>query len=127
MCCVAVLSCQTDCVVCGLGPLGDSIVVLGFWRNPSGLPQRPQVHVLQPHPQEYLCTDNLSLRGYQQYTATDYFLGMFLLLVLCIFCTYFNEILAGYFLITVKCKHIFGKLSCYIFIQFYLYSKILFL
>ncbi|KAG8308451.1 Vacuolar protein sorting-associated protein 41 [Homalodisca vitripennis] len=70
-----ILSFQTDFLICGIGPLHEHLVVLGYWKNEEG-PQRPQLHVLEPRLGDYgsICTDNLSLRGYHQYTACDYYL-----------------------------------------------------
>ncbi|XP_054269430.1 vacuolar protein sorting-associated protein 41 homolog [Macrosteles quadrilineatus] len=70
-----VLSFQTDFLICGVGPLDSQLVVLGYWRADDGA-QRPQLHVLEPRPGDYgsVCTDNLSLRGYTEYTCNDYFL-----------------------------------------------------
>lgn len=76
--------------MCGVGPLeGSQVVVLGFTTSGGksgskeadvsciGSPQRPHLHVIEPASHDYLdvSTDNLSLRGYQNYTASDYSLG----------------------------------------------------
>lgn len=73
---ISVMSFQTDFLICGIGPLGDQLVVLGYWKD-AEKPQRPRMHVLEPRPGDYTdaCTDNLSLRGYSEYSSNDYHLG----------------------------------------------------
>lgn len=72
------MSFQTDFLICGIGPLGDQLVVLGYWKD-AEKPQRPRMHVLEPRPGDYTdaCTDNLSLRGYSEYSSNDYHLGKY--------------------------------------------------
>lgn len=67
---------QTDFFVCGVAPLGNQLVVLGYAKE-QDVPQRPQLHVIEPRSEDYidLSTDSLSLRGYQEYKANDYHLG----------------------------------------------------
>ncbi|KAL1123338.1 hypothetical protein AAG570_002423 [Ranatra chinensis] len=58
-------------VVCGVGPLEDSLVVLGLINDGD----RPQLHIIEPLARtEYtnMLPDRLSLRGYNQYTSSDY-------------------------------------------------------
>jgi len=63
---------QTDFYVCGVGPLGDLLVVLGYQKE--GPPERPQLHVIEPSTEEYkdICSDTLSLRCYQEFVCTQY-------------------------------------------------------
>lgn len=74
-----------DLLVSGLAPLGtggDQLVLLGVPRGPSGEGElegatknlRPQLHVVEYRDSEYteLCTDSLSLRGYQEWGCDDY-------------------------------------------------------
>ncbi|XP_075222669.1 vacuolar protein sorting-associated protein light [Lycorma delicatula] len=66
---------QTDFFVSGVAPLSSQLVVLGYCKE-QDVPQRPQLHVIEPRAQDYIdiSTDSLSLRGYQEYTANDYHL-----------------------------------------------------
>lgn len=43
----------------------------------DGKAQRPQLYVVEPRIEDYveICTDSLSLRGYQEYKCNDYHLG----------------------------------------------------
>lgn len=70
---------QTDFVISGVAPLGDQLVVLGYCVEPEaggGGPQRPQLHIIEPHADHYVdaSTDSLTLRGYLEYSANDYHL-----------------------------------------------------
>lgn len=69
---------QTDFLICGIGPLDNQLIVLGFWREPEppNKPMRPELHILEPRIEDYIdiSTDRLSLRGYQEYLCTDYHL-----------------------------------------------------
>lgn len=68
---------QTDFLICGIGPLEQQLVVLGYWREQE-TPQRPQLHVLEPKAEDYIdiCTNSLNLRGYHEYSCMDYHLGI---------------------------------------------------
>ncbi|XP_039275820.1 vacuolar protein sorting-associated protein 41 homolog [Nilaparvata lugens] len=83
ICCVWVAVCtfQTEFVICGVAPLGDQLVVLGWCQDggdgEGGEPQRPQLHVIEPRAADTFLdasTDSLTLRGYQHYSANDYHL-----------------------------------------------------
>lgn len=66
----------TDFYICGIGPLDNHLVLLGYVKEPDfdGKAQRPQLHVVDPRIEDYveICTDSLSLRGYQEYKCNDY-------------------------------------------------------
>ncbi|KAK7789046.1 hypothetical protein R5R35_010545 [Gryllus longicercus] len=68
----------TDFFICGIGPLDNYLVLLGYMKemDENGKAQRPQLYVLEPRPEDYIevCTDGLSLRGYQEYKCNDYHL-----------------------------------------------------
>lgn len=68
-----------DCIVCGVGPLDNNIVVFGCAKGPNGVSvgERPLLQVIQPDADGFtdLGTDLLSLRGFSKYTASDYSLG----------------------------------------------------
>lgn len=74
-----------DLLVSGVAPLGgggEQLVLLGVPRGASGEGEvegatkshRPQLHVVEYRDSEYteLCTDSLSLRGYQEWGCDDY-------------------------------------------------------
>lgn len=78
---ISVAFIQTDYIVCGLGRLSpDELVVLGYFpHDPSSEnPERPQILVYQTSSNSVISTDSLSLRGYEQYAAKDYQLGIYL-------------------------------------------------
>lgn len=61
-----------DLYVSGVAPLGDGqLVLLGV---PKDEGQRPQLHIVEYRDNDYteLCTDSLSLRGYQEWRCDDY-------------------------------------------------------
>ncbi|CAD7086533.1 unnamed protein product [Hermetia illucens] len=71
---------QTDFFVCGVAPLdANQLVVLGHPKErdaESKKALRPILCVLQYKTSDYseICTDSLSLRGYQEYKVNDYHL-----------------------------------------------------
>jgi hypothetical protein len=69
----------TEFYICGIGPLDNQLVLLGYMKEPDvdGKAQRPQLYVVEPRREDYIeiCTDSLSLRGYQEYKCNDYHLG----------------------------------------------------
>uniref|UniRef100_A0A1B6C2S4 RING-type domain-containing protein n=1 Tax=Clastoptera arizonana TaxID=38151 RepID=A0A1B6C2S4_9HEMI len=66
---------QTDFLICGIAPLEEELVVLGYCKEQDG-PQRPQLHVIEPKVEDYVdnCTNSLNLRGYHEYSCLDYHL-----------------------------------------------------
>lgn len=54
----------------------------------DGKAQRPQLYVVEPRIEDYIeiCTDSLSLRGYQEYKCNDYHLGECSQYMLCGIC-----------------------------------------
>lgn len=73
---------RTDFHISGLAPLEkDELVVLGVPKERdavTGKPLRPQLSVLRYKSNEYveICTDSLSMRGYQEYKINDYCLDL---------------------------------------------------
>uniref|UniRef100_A0A1Q3FE53 Vacuolar protein sorting-associated protein 41 homolog n=1 Tax=Culex tarsalis TaxID=7177 RepID=A0A1Q3FE53_CULTA len=71
---------QTDFYVCGVAPLeSHQLVVLGFSKDrdsETNKALRPILCVLQYKASDYIeiCTDSLSMRGYQEYKCDDYHL-----------------------------------------------------
>ncbi|XP_037029036.1 vacuolar protein sorting-associated protein 41 homolog [Bradysia coprophila] len=71
---------QTDFFVCGVAPLQENqIVVLGYPKErdeESNKALRPVLYVIEYKTSDYveICTDSLSLRGYQEYKCNDYHL-----------------------------------------------------
>ncbi|XP_064554035.1 vacuolar protein sorting-associated protein 41 homolog [Drosophila montana] len=71
---------QTTFYVCGLAPLAASqLVVLGYRkdRSPNYKALRPVLCVIEykMNTCEEVCTDSLTLRGFEEYTVNDYSLG----------------------------------------------------
>lgn len=70
---------QTDFYICGIAPLDTQLVLLGYHKvhEEDGTARRPQLYVIEPKSNDYseICTDILTLRGYQDYKASDYHLG----------------------------------------------------
>ncbi|XP_017857849.1 PREDICTED: vacuolar protein sorting-associated protein 41 homolog [Drosophila arizonae] len=71
---------QTTFYICGLAPLAASqLVVLGYRkdRSPNYKAQRPLLCVIEykMNTSEEVCTDSLTLRGFEEYTVNDYSLG----------------------------------------------------
>ncbi|PSN43945.1 hypothetical protein C0J52_03761 [Blattella germanica] len=68
----------TEFYISGIGPLDNQLVLLAYVKEPDaeGKAQRPQLYVVEPRVQDYVevCTDFLSLRGYQEYKCNDYHL-----------------------------------------------------
>lgn len=68
---------RTDFYISGIAPLDQQLVLLGVPRG--GAPgSRPQLHVVEYRDCEYaeVCTDSLTLRGYEKYSCTDYHLDV---------------------------------------------------
>lgn len=74
----AVSTFPTDFYICGIGPLNDNLVILGYAKelDSRGKAQRPQLYIVDPGNEDYIeiCTDSLSLRGYEEYKCNDYHL-----------------------------------------------------
>nr|XP_016931350.1 vacuolar protein sorting-associated protein 41 homolog isoform X5 [Drosophila suzukii] len=71
---------QTTFYICGLAPLtAKQLVVLGYRkeRSPSFKALRPVLCVIEykVNNSEEICTDSLTLRGFEDYTVNDYSLG----------------------------------------------------
>eukprot|EP00099_Drosophila_melanogaster_P001033 NP_001036415.2 light, isoform F [Drosophila melanogaster] len=71
---------QTTFYVCGLAPLSaKQLVVLGFRKEKSSCFKalRPVLCVIEykMNNSEEICTDSLTLRGFEEYTVNDYSLG----------------------------------------------------
>ncbi|XP_052856040.1 vacuolar protein sorting-associated protein 41 homolog isoform X3 [Drosophila gunungcola] len=71
---------QTTFYICGLAPLTASqLVVLGYRKERSAYFKalRPVLCVIEykMNSSEEICTDSLTLRGYEEYTVNDYSLG----------------------------------------------------
>ncbi|XP_049953703.1 vacuolar protein sorting-associated protein 41 homolog isoform X1 [Schistocerca serialis cubense] len=68
----------TEFYICGIGPLNSNLVLLGYSKEPDskGKAQRPQLYVVEPGTDDYteICTDSLSMRGYQEYKCNEYHL-----------------------------------------------------
>ncbi|KAF2904559.1 hypothetical protein ILUMI_01606 [Ignelater luminosus] len=69
---------QTEFYISGIAPLDHQLVLLGFPKevdaNQKSL--RPQLYIVEYRDNDYvdICTDSLSLRGYEEYTVNDYHL-----------------------------------------------------
>lgn len=69
---------QTEFYISGIAPLDHQLVLLGFPKelddNQKSL--RPQLYIVEYRDNDYtdICTDSLSLRGYQEYNVNDYHL-----------------------------------------------------
>ncbi|CAH0548772.1 unnamed protein product [Brassicogethes aeneus] len=69
---------QTEFFISGIAPLDHQLVILGFSKildeNQKSL--RPQLYIVEYRDNDYteICTDSLSLRGYEEYSANDYHL-----------------------------------------------------
>ncbi|XP_044315232.1 vacuolar protein sorting-associated protein 41 homolog isoform X2 [Drosophila rhopaloa] len=71
---------QTTFYICGLAPLNtNQLVVLGYRKEKSESfkAQRPVLCVIEykKDSSEEICTDSLTLRGFEEYTVNDYSLG----------------------------------------------------
>ncbi|KAG5873450.1 hypothetical protein JTB14_007217 [Gonioctena quinquepunctata] len=73
---------QTEFYISGIAPLDQNLVLLGFPKeldeNQKSL--RPQLYIVEYRDNDYsdICTDSLSLRGYDQYGVNDYHLEVLL-------------------------------------------------
>ncbi|KAJ3651990.1 hypothetical protein Zmor_017992 [Zophobas morio] len=71
---------KTEFYICGIAPLDHQLVLLGFPKeldeNQKSL--RPQLYIVEYRDNDYsdVCTDSLSLRGYEEYTVNDYHLDV---------------------------------------------------
>ncbi|XP_052856042.1 vacuolar protein sorting-associated protein 41 homolog isoform X4 [Drosophila gunungcola] len=77
---IVVSTFQTTFYICGLAPLTASqLVVLGYRKERSAYFKalRPVLCVIEykMNSSEEICTDSLTLRGYEEYTVNDYSLG----------------------------------------------------
>lgn len=77
-----------ECVVCmfnmdsfvaGVGWLGNYLALLVVPKDQDllGKGQRPQMKLVEPHQESYneISADVLSIRGYQEYSCSEYHLG----------------------------------------------------
>lgn len=73
---------QTEFYISGIAPLDNQLVLLGFSKefdvNQKSL--RPQLFIVEYRDNDYIdvCTESLSLRGYEEYTVNDYHLEVLL-------------------------------------------------
>ncbi|CAG9831675.1 unnamed protein product [Diabrotica balteata] len=73
---------QTEFYISGIAPLDQQLVLLGFPKeldeNQKSL--RPQLYIVEYRDNDYtdICTDSLSLRGYEEYSVNDYHLDVLL-------------------------------------------------
>ncbi|CAH1107551.1 unnamed protein product [Psylliodes chrysocephalus] len=73
---------QTEFYISGIAPLDQQLVLLGFPKeldeNQKSL--RPQLYIVEYRDNDYtdICTDSLSLRGYEEYGVNDYHLDVLL-------------------------------------------------
>ncbi|KAJ8956298.1 hypothetical protein NQ318_015034 [Aromia moschata] len=73
---------QTEFYICGIAPLDHQLVLLGFPKeldeNQKSL--RPQLYIVEYRDSDCtdICTDSLSLRGYEEYGVNDYHLDVLL-------------------------------------------------
>ncbi|XP_019871833.1 vacuolar protein sorting-associated protein 41 homolog [Aethina tumida] len=71
---------QTEFYISGIAPLDHQLVLLGFPKeldeNQKSL--RPQLYIVEYRDNDYtdICTDSLSLRGYEEYSVNDYHLDV---------------------------------------------------
>lgn len=71
---------QTEFYISGIAPLDHQLVLLGYPKeldaNQKSL--RPQLYIVEYRDNDYtdICTDSLSLRGYEEYTVNDYHLDV---------------------------------------------------
>lgn len=77
---IAVSTFQTSFYICGLAPMTASqLVVLGYRKEKSATFKalRPVLCVIEykMNSSEEICTDSLTLRGFEEYTVNDYSLG----------------------------------------------------
>ncbi|KAJ8916506.1 hypothetical protein NQ315_000148 [Exocentrus adspersus] len=73
---------QTEFYLSGIAPLDHQLVLLGVPKELDDHQKslRPQLYIVDYRDNEYTdsCTDNLSLRGYEEYTVNDYHLDVLL-------------------------------------------------
>lgn len=73
---------QTEFYLSGIAPLDHQLVLLGVPKeldeNQKSL--RPQLYIVEYRDNDYtdICTDSLSLRGYEEYSVNDYHLDVLL-------------------------------------------------
>lgn len=69
-----------DFYISGIAPLDHLLVLLGYpkERDSDGQSLRPQLFIVEYRDNDYVdvCTDSLSLRGYEDYTVNDYHLDV---------------------------------------------------
>ncbi|XP_037087843.1 vacuolar protein sorting-associated protein 41 homolog [Pollicipes pollicipes] len=65
---------HTEFLVCGLAACGDELVLLTQSETGAGPRPRPQVRVIRPLPEDYqeLSTDELTVRGFQNFSSNQY-------------------------------------------------------
>lgn len=69
---------QTEFYISGIAPLDHQLVLLGYPKELDADQKslRPQLYIVEYRDNDYtdICTDSLSLRGYEEYTVNDYHL-----------------------------------------------------
>lgn len=70
-----------DSFVAGAGWLGNHLALLVVPKDEelSGRGQRPQMKLIEPHQESYneISADVLSIRGFQEYSCSEYHLGIY--------------------------------------------------
>lgn len=71
---------RTKFYICGIAPLDQQLVLLGYPKhlNANQKSLRPKLYIFEYRDNNYtdICTDSLSLRGYEEYTVNDYHLDV---------------------------------------------------
>lgn len=69
---------QTEFYISGIAPLDQQLVLLGVPKeqDENNKSLRPQLYIVEYKDNDYsdICTDSLTLRGYQEYSVNDYHL-----------------------------------------------------
>ncbi|KAL1502552.1 hypothetical protein ABEB36_007677 [Hypothenemus hampei] len=73
---------QTEFYISGIAPLDQQLVLLGVPKeqDENNKSLRPQLYIIEYKDNDYsdICTDSLTLRGYQEYSVNDYHLEVLL-------------------------------------------------
>ncbi|XP_066257925.1 vacuolar protein sorting-associated protein 41 homolog [Euwallacea similis] len=73
---------QTEFYISGIAPLDQQLVLLGVPKeqDENNKSLRPQLYIVEYKDNDYsdICTDSLTLRGYQEYSVNDYHLDVLL-------------------------------------------------
>lgn len=71
---------QTEFYISGIAPLDQQLVLLGVPKeqDENNKSLRPQLYIVEYKDNDYsdICTDSLTLRGYQEYSVNDYHLDV---------------------------------------------------